>query len=695
MTLSFPGAQLDRPTVRKLALRPVAAARRFVQTQANAKLRQQGPGMKLSITLLLTLGSAATTCSQVVITPSAPPVVSAGGSVRFTANKLVSWSMAQGSQGTIDQNGTYRAPASVPVQQSDGGCQVLPNNHIFNTRIDSLPVNSNSAAWMDKADSGWIFYSSDFPINYANTATPAQDLTFYYTPHNGGLFLVPAYPDLKVQSGYYASLAAGFDKHVFVISPGDCSLEEIYDLYEAGYSAKCPQCTATSGVEYQSLTYALPDKSGTTNAAGTYIIPLVLRLQEVERALATGGTINHALPVTLKNQYIARSFIWPATANATAPWGIIPYGARFRLRPSFDTSRFSRTGQLLLTQLKQYGLILTDGGSQWEIGVECNRWPPSVLSAFGELKGAVKPTDLEAVDESGLMVSPNSGNTTIGGEVIIATDSSHPDQKAQMPVILRGVAVNFPLDYKYIQVGAPAQRFVAFVSGADNTELTWSMSPPIGSLTHDGLYLPPENVASPEVATVTATSVANPNVAAQMTLTIFPAGPIRIVLGRDTPYTDAAGNIWDASTGYDVGGIFNNGWGGTNSAATDLYRVDLFAPGDMRFDFTVPNGTYQVTAKFASTNAKAPGKFSFDIESQGQVIYPNVDVFAAAGGEYKPVDYTTSSVVTSNQLCYVLRHVTGENMSVAAIQITSSVNAVGAASNDPAPPTDIKVIVQH
>jgi hypothetical protein len=647
--------------------------------------------MKRQIALLVALLGAISTFGQVTIRPLTPPAVTAGGTVTFTANQPVTWSMAAGSQGTIDQTGTYHAPAFVTAQQSYGGCQVLPNNHVFNTRVDSLPVNSNSTAWMDKAGSGWIFYFPEFPINYASGATPVNHLAFHYTPANKGTFQIPAYPDVRIQSGYFASLADNFDKHVIVVSPDSCTFEEIYDLYSEGYNPQCPHCTATSGVQYSSSSYDLP-MAGSTDAAGTYLVPLTLHLQEVERALATGGTINHALRFTLKNSNIARSHVWPAAAHAYAPWGIVPYGARFRLKSSFDIAKFSPAAQLLLKQLKEYGLILTDGGSQWEIGVEYTKWPATILSAFAEIKVGVKPTDLEAVDESSLMVLPTSGNTNVGAEAVIATSIAHPTERARAAVVLTGVTINLPQDQKYIQVGSPAQQFTAYINGTSNQRVIWSMNPAVGTLTADGLFTPPDGVASPQVTTITATSSADPAATAQMTLTVFPAGTIRIVLGRTTPFTDPTGNVWQASTGYDEGGIFDNGWIGPTPPSTYIYRVELFSPGDMRFDFIVPNGTYEVTGKFASTNAKAAGQFSFHIESQGQVIHPNVDLFAAAGGEYKPIDFTVSAQVTNNLLSYVLRHVKGENMSIAAIQIAPSASADDPQKR-PLPPSGVTAIV--
>src|SRR5215470_19776792 len=73
--------------------------------------------------------------SQIAIKPSAPPVVLQGQTLRFTAGERVTWSLAPGSPGAIDPDGTYHAPASVVPNQSVGGCQVYPNNNIYNTPV--------------------------------------------------------------------------------------------------------------------------------------------------------------------------------------------------------------------------------------------------------------------------------------------------------------------------------------------------------------------------------------------------------------------------------------------------------------------------------------------------------------------------------------------------------------------------------
>ena len=80
-------------------------------------------------------------------------------------------------------------------------------------------------------------------------------------------------------------------------------------------------------------------------------------------------------------------------------------GARFRLKSSFNVSGFTSEVQIILNAMKKYGIIVADNGSNWYIsGVPDDRWNNDNLHALGNVHGS----DFEAVDESGLMVDPNS-----------------------------------------------------------------------------------------------------------------------------------------------------------------------------------------------------------------------------------------------------------------------------------------------
>ena len=75
--------------------------------------------------------------------------------------------------------GLYNAPATVAAQQSIGGYQLLPNNDIFNTRIDSLPINSNSASWITASGSTPVTYQQiSKPLNYTNSSTDSRASCF-------------------------------------------------------------------------------------------------------------------------------------------------------------------------------------------------------------------------------------------------------------------------------------------------------------------------------------------------------------------------------------------------------------------------------------------------------------------------------------------------------------------------------------
>jgi len=639
-------------------------------------------------TQALSLAIAGTVGGPLVISPSSP-VVNQGATFQFTANAAGTWSCsgtdssgaATTCKGSINPStGLYAAPTTVTAQQSVGGYQLLPNNHIFNTRIDSFPLSSNSSVLVSASGTTTLkYYEISKPINYTNSSTPSQGVVFYYTPANNGTFEIPAYPFAKIEGGWISAITnQNSDHHLLTVDTTAGNLQDMYQFYTAGSNSACPACTSQSGVRYTTTSYDLP-ANGTTDAAGMYLTPLILRLQDVEQAIATGGTINHALRFTLPMGYCASSNVWPATTFAT-DGGTIPFGTRFRLKSSFDTSKFSPIAQILLTQLKQYGLILADGGTGWAVDVEYTKWPATIANALYEISFAkIAPSNFEVVDESGYMISSTSGETTSNREIVTFTRTSD-NATASVDVVLTGVTVNFPHDLLQIQVGAPPLQLTALVNGASNTSVTWSMSPSVGTLSASGLYTPPTNISSPTTITVTATSVANPAVAASMTLNVFPAGPIRLVPGsvpgvynytmKPTPYTDSSGNVW-SSLG-DDGGYANDG--GTISGTSDsaLYRYEYagYTEGgnDVRFDFVVPNGSYQITYKGASTFGGLGTQIQ-DLEVNGTIVYHNLDLYAASGGHNIAWDFVTSANVTNNQLSFVLRIVNNVGTNIGALQI--------------------------
>lgn len=628
---------------------------------------------------LLLAAAGVVSAQSITIRPAAPTVVQAGETLSFGANQPVTWSLAPGSLGTIDPDGTYHAPQHIDVKQALGGCQVLPANHVFNVRVDNLPVLSSSTRWIQEANNGNINYLPSFPTNYIDSTVSReemQEMVFAYTPRNNGLFHLPAYPDARIESGWFTPPFAGMDRHLLALEKDVCKMQEIYNLYPRGTNNynPCPACTSQSGVQYALMTYALP-ASGSTDAASMYLEPLTLHLQDIDAALRNRGSIRHALRFTISRP--AQTFIWPALASAT--YGIgdrMPMGARVRLNANFNTSRFTNpVTLLLLQQLKEYGLILADAGYPWQIQTDSVNLPPLVRAAFAEVRAAVKPTDMQVVDESSLLASPLSGDTGVDAETVIATSVRNPGQRASARVMLRGVAVGALRDEEFLQAGIAPVKMTGWISGAStNRSLRWTISDKsLGSITPDGVFTPPAAVSGPRVGLIQVSSVQDPQAFANIRITILPAGVLRIAMGSARPFTDSHGNVWLAGTGYNGGWDYDNGgtWTpsvGMNPTDIPLYKQMHYADDDLTFRYHVPNGTYRLTGMFGEAEV-GPGQKIFHLETQGNVIYRNVDVSGLTGGDRRPYSLDMPATVTDGTLTFVIRHVRGHvNISSLVIQ---------------------------
>jgi hypothetical protein len=411
------------------------------------------------------------------------------------------------------------------------------------------------------------------------------------------------------------------------------------------------------------------------------VTPLIVRLQDVEQAIASGGGINHALRMTLDTGRLANALLWPGTATGGSNGGLNYYGERIRLKSSFNISGFSSTAQILLTQAKNYGFIIADGGSNMAVDGEYTKWPSAIYTALLEIGNAnIASSNFEVVDESGYEISPSSGECTCNRETVTFTRTSDM-ATASTDIVLTGVTVNFPYDRIQIQVGAPAYQLTALVNGASNASVTWSMNPTLGTLSSGGLYTPPGSVSVPTAVTITATSIANPSIAAQMTMNVFPAGAIRLIPGsvpgpsygyQTTPtnYTDGNSNVW-YSTGDDGGYANDQGpvSGTTDSKLFEYGFTGYAGDNDFRFDFIVPNGTYKVTYNAASPFSSSG--YTQNLEYNGTIVYPNLDIYVASGGTNMAWSYTTNVTVSNNVLSLVNRMATIYGGTVGSILITA------------------------
>lgn len=292
--------------------------------------------------------------------------------------------------------GAYVLPSAA---QTLGGCAMLPANNVWNSRIDQLPVDANSAAYINTigASKGLHpdFSSTGYGIPYVIVpgTQPKVPVTFTYASESDpGPYPIP--PNAPIEGGASSS----GDRHVLVLENTHCILYELY----AAYPQTGGSWTAGSGAVFDLGSNQLRPAGWTSaDAAGLPILPGLLRYDEV-----AAGVINHAIRMTApqtRNQYI-----WPARHQASSLTGsqYPPMGQRFRLKASFDVTPYSQDVQVILTALKKYGAILADNGSSWYLtGAPDSRWNDTTLHSLGQILGS----NMEAVDESGLMTDPNSG----------------------------------------------------------------------------------------------------------------------------------------------------------------------------------------------------------------------------------------------------------------------------------------------
>jgi hypothetical protein len=201
---------------------------------------------------------------------------------------------------------------------------------------------------------------------------------------------------------------AGGDRHAIMVNKKTCVL---YELFNARYSR---HPTATSGAIWNLRSNALRPATWTSaDAAGLPILPGLLNYSQVAYSARTGKPITHAIRFTA--DVTRTQFIWPARheAGSTNSPNLPPMGARFRLRASFNIAGYCRNStpyckdaKAVLTEMKHYGLILADNGSNWFFqGAAFPQWPDGLVSL---LKG-IPARAFEAVDTSCLMVHRNSG----------------------------------------------------------------------------------------------------------------------------------------------------------------------------------------------------------------------------------------------------------------------------------------------
>jgi non-lysosomal glucosylceramidase len=152
-------------------------------------------------------------------------------------------------------------------------------------------------------------------------------------------------------------------------------------------------------------------------------------------------------------------------------------------------------------------------------------------------------------------------------------------------------------------------------------------------------------------------------------------------------YTDGSGNVWLADQayggmntwGYTIAGTANNVADAIGGTTDDILYDNERWNATLGYEFDgLPNGTYQVTLKFAELwygiagrggVTTGTGSRAFNASIEGTQVLTNFDIFKTAGAADYAVDETFTVTVTGGVLTINFTQGTADNPTIEAIQI--------------------------
>ena len=339
----------------------------------------------------------------------------------------------------------------------------FPSNNLWNTNISSAPVDPNSANLIN-----YIGASVTLHPDFGSGLYAGQSIGIPYQIEAG------TQPKVPVKLNTYASesdpgpmpipanaLIEGYpkpgtgDRHVLVLDQGGCWLYELYNAHtkSGAWSAD------SSAIWDMTINEQRPYTWTSADAAGLPIFVGLVRYDEV-----AAGAINHAVRFTVPTTQEA--FTPPAShwASSVTDANAPSMGMRMRLKASFDISGFSPANQVILTALKQYGMILADNGSAIYIsGMPDSNWNNNDL---GNLKS------IAASDFDVILMNPiyTPSNVPTGPAPTVTSFTANPTTvSAGQPVTLSWTVTNSIYNIISPQVGPVRGTNVVVTPSATTT----------------------------------------------------------------------------------------------------------------------------------------------------------------------------------------------------------------------------------
>jgi serine/threonine-protein kinase len=303
------------------------------------------------------------------------------------------------------------ATSTAPV-----GATLFPATAPFYQDISSAALDSQSATIIaGLAAKGWGAgsFRIDFSIEVLKADASITPRAFtptgdFYDPDCDPVAIpVPATGRLEGETNYACALDG--DCHLLVIQGS-----KLYEMWRANITGGTATGTPFDGgcLAVWDLThdywqpatppalFARGDQCTSADAGGFPVSALLFSADEV-----ASGSLNHAIRFILPNDRITKgAYVHPAThsgaGKGTPTTDTVPYGARFRLKSSFNLAGLPNEGARTVARaLQKYGMLLSDGGiialTAQADTTTTKKW--SGLLGTSDLS-SIKVTDFEMVD---------------------------------------------------------------------------------------------------------------------------------------------------------------------------------------------------------------------------------------------------------------------------------------------------------
>ena len=188
----------------------------------------------------------------------------------------------------------------------------------------------------------------------------------------------------------------------------------------------------------------------------------------------------------------------------------------------------------------------------------------------------------------------------------------------------------------------------------------------------------------------------NDSAPASVSVTPRALGPafLRVNVGSASSFVDTEGNTWAADFGYNTGysEATTNAISGTTYAAIyQTRRIDRSTGAELKYQFTVPNGNYEVRLHFAEvwSGAYATGIRVFDVSLESLLSLDNLDIFSEVGANAALVKSIPVSV-TDGQLNIDFQRV-AQNPNLSGIEVFPVLGGGALETVPPSAPSSLAV----